>query len=211
MVPGAESLWLRKTLKLRICWPLWNLKYQYGYHHLTFVPRTESVRAHLLGRVDRFDPEFCCPDAQHGEEGSCGFVVARGHAVKLFEGVDAAGVKMVLVGLAIGLAKPITAGSRFGSYATLANGAVSLPSAILQAPRPEWRSAPTAHLQAGDSEAVIAQASTVRWMWVPFDRKKQRIHEPVPFGTVHIRRRRARSFRARPSRYRGPARASPAP
>ena len=43
------------------------------------------------------------PYAQDGEEGSCGFVVACGDAVKLFEGVDAAGVKIVLVGLAIGL------------------------------------------------------------------------------------------------------------
>jgi hypothetical protein len=67
------------------------------------VLKVGTGSSHLLGCVDRFDPEFCCPDAQHGEEGSCGFVVARGDAVKLFEGVDAAGVKIVLVGLAIGL------------------------------------------------------------------------------------------------------------
>jgi hypothetical protein len=44
----------------------------------------------LLGRVDSFDPEPCCCDAQHREVSSGGFLVPGCDATELLETVDAA-------------------------------------------------------------------------------------------------------------------------
>jgi hypothetical protein len=78
-------------------------------------------------------------------------------------------------------------------------------------PDPDWLSAPqrTPAIWRFRSGNCSSEYNALNWML--FDRQKQRILEPVPSGTVHIRRRQARSFRARPSRCRGPTRASPAP